>query len=64
MLWAVYLAITIACATGYLLAGMNWFDALTHAFATIATGGFGNYDASLAAFDSPLIESVAVKPSR
>jgi trk system potassium uptake protein len=59
-LWLIYCGLNALCAASYWLAGMNWFDALTHAFATIATGGFGNYDASLAAFDSPLIESVAV----
>ena len=39
---------------------MNWFDAVTHAFATIAPGGFGNYDANFAAFNSPLLEAIAM----
>jgi trk system potassium uptake protein TrkH len=60
MLWAVYLAITIACATGYLLAGMNWFDAVGHAFSTVSIGGFSHYDASLGQFDSPAVEAVAI----
>jgi trk system potassium uptake protein TrkH len=39
-LWYVYLAFTIACALGYRIAGMGWFDALCHAFSTVAIGGF------------------------
>ncbi len=59
-LWLIYCGLNALCAVSYWLAGMNWFDAVTHAFATIATGGFANYDASIGAFNSPLIESIAV----
>ena len=34
-LWYIYLALTIACALAYWLAGMNTFDAIGHAFSTI-----------------------------
>lgn len=46
-LWYIYMAITIGCALAYWLAGMTAFDAITHSFATVATGGFSNHDASL-----------------
>ncbi|SFR10546.1 TrkH family potassium uptake protein [Poseidonocella sedimentorum] len=46
----IYVAITAACFFSYLAVGMGWFDALVHAFTTVATGGFSNYDASFAAF--------------
>ncbi len=59
-LWLIYCGLNALCALAYWLAGMSWFDAVTHAFATIATGGFANYDASMAAFDSPLIETIAM----
>lgn len=59
-LWLIYCGLNALCALSYWLAGMNWFDAVTHAFATVATGGFSNYDASIGAFNSPLIESIAV----
>ncbi|GMU42385.1 MAG: potassium transporter [Xanthomonadales bacterium] len=59
-LWLIYCGLNALCALAYWLGGMDWFDAITHAFATIATGGFGNYDASFAAFDSLLLESIAV----
>lgn len=46
----IYLALTVACAIGYLMVGMNAFDATVHSMTTVATGGFANYDASFGAF--------------
>ena len=37
---------------------MGWFDAVCHAFATLATGGFSTRTASIAAYDSVYIEGV------
>lgn len=59
-LWNIYLGLTIACAIAYWLAGMSVFDAVSHAFSTVATGGFSPYDASMGHFDSVLIEMIAV----
>jgi trk system potassium uptake protein TrkH len=59
-LWYVYLAFTIACMISYRLAGMGWFDALCHAFSTVAIGGFSTHDASIGYFDSGIINSVAI----
>lgn len=59
-LWLIYLALTIACLSCYWLAGMDLFDAITHAFTTVPIGGFSNYDASLGHFDNVLIEMVAM----
>jgi trk system potassium uptake protein TrkH len=59
-LWYIYLALTIACGLGFYLAGMNAFDAICHAFSTVAIGGFSTHDASIGYFDSSLIESVAI----
>jgi len=59
-LWYVYLAFTIACMVGYRLAGMGWFDALCHAFSTVAIGGFSTHDASMAYFDSGIVNCVAI----
>jgi len=58
-LWGVYVLLTVACATGYWLAGMGPFDAIGHAFSTTSTGGFSPYDASLGHFDSAAIDAVA-----
>jgi trk system potassium uptake protein TrkH len=39
---------------------MSLFDAVGHAFSTVAIGGFSTHDASIGYFDSTLIEMVAV----
>jgi trk system potassium uptake protein TrkH len=59
-LWLVYLALTVACAGAFYVAGMDAFDAVGHAFATLSTGGFSSYDASLAQFQSVPIELIAM----
>lgn len=59
-LWYIYLTLTIACATAYWLAGMTVFDAICHAFSTIAIGGFSTHDASIGYFNSPTINLVCV----
>jgi trk system potassium uptake protein TrkH len=60
VLWVIYSLLTLACALAFWAAGMSLFDAICHAFATVATGGFSPHDASIAWFESPLIESVAM----
>jgi trk system potassium uptake protein TrkH len=59
-LWFIYLLITLACIACLRLAGMNWFDAIFHAFSTLALGGFSNYDASISHYDSLAIEIVLI----
>jgi len=59
-LWALYLGLTLACALAYWYAGMSPFDAISHSLATVSTGGFSTHDASLAWFNSPAVEMVAV----
>jgi trk system potassium uptake protein TrkH len=39
---------------------MWWFDALCHAFSTVAIGGFSTHDASIGYFDSAAIDLVAI----
>ena len=59
-LWYLYASITLACALAYWAAGMSAFDALCHSFSTVAIGGFSTHDASMAYFDNPAIEIVAI----
>lgn len=59
-LWYIYVSLTAACTLAYWAAGMNWFDAICHAFSTIAIGGFSTYDASIGHFNSPLINIICV----
>lgn len=58
-LWYIYLALTGACTLFFWAAGMTLFDAICHSFTTIAIGGFSTHDASLAYFDSALINMIA-----
>ena len=58
-LWYVYLGLTLACAAAYWIAGMSMFDAVSHAFSTVAIGGFSTHDASMGWFDSNLINLIA-----
>lgn len=59
-LWVSYVALTVACALAFWIAGMSPFDAVGHAYATLATGGFSTHDASMGYFRSPAIEAVAI----
>jgi len=42
----IYSSLTFACALSYAAAGMSGFDAINHAMATLATGGFSTHDTS------------------
>ena len=59
-LWTIYASLTLVCVVAYRWAGMDWFDAVMHAFTTLGLGGFSSHDASYGYWDSPLIESVAI----
>jgi trk system potassium uptake protein TrkH len=59
-LWYIYLGLTVVCAFAYWLAGMGIFDAIGHAFSTVAIGGFSPHDASMGYFDSPMVMIVAI----
>ena len=56
----VYFGLTVTCALAYLLGGMSPFDALAHAFTTIGAGGFSHYDLSFQAFDSAVLDWIAI----
>lgn len=58
-LWYIYLGLTVIWALAYWLAGMTLFDAVGHAFTTIATGGYSTHDASIGYFDSVAVEAIA-----
>jgi len=58
-LWLIYLGITILCVLAYWLGGMSLFDAVGHAFSTVAIGGMSTHDAGFGWFDSPTLEALA-----
>jgi len=59
-LWLIYVGLSVLCTLAYWYAGMSVFDAVCHAFSTVATGGFSTHDASLAWFGSSAIQSIAI----
>jgi trk system potassium uptake protein TrkH len=60
LLWGVYILMNVVMMFLLKIGGMDWFDSVCHAFATISTGGFSTRTASIAAFDSVYIESVII----
>ena len=57
-LWGLYFGLTALQSILLYLGGLSWFDAINHAMATIATGGFSTKNASVGAFDSLYVEVV------
>ncbi len=65
-LWVLYVALTVVCATLFAVIGwtgidpeMDLYDAVTHAFTTLPTGGFSPYADSLGGF-APATQWVTV----
>jgi len=50
ILWKIYLLFTGAQTVLLMLVGLDLYDALTHTFSTLSTGGFSPRNASMAAF--------------
>ncbi|MGI9229511.1 MAG: TrkH family potassium uptake protein [Gammaproteobacteria bacterium] len=59
-LWYIYLFLTVCCAVLYFLAGMNWFDAISHSFSTVSIGGFSTHDMSIGYYANHFINYIAV----
>jgi trk system potassium uptake protein TrkH len=58
ILWLMYVSLTAIQALLLLAGGMDWFDAVTHAFSTMSTGGFSSRNAGIAAYHVPFIDWV------
>ena len=56
----VYVGLTALCVLAYALAGMSFYDALAHAFTTLAAGGFSPRPLSFQGFASPVLEWISV----
>jgi len=54
----IYIAFTVIETILLMAGGMDLFDALIHTFGTVGTGGFSNYNTSVAHFDSTYIRIV------
>jgi trk system potassium uptake protein TrkH len=55
-LWLIYISLTFILLLTLWAEGLNFYDAINHAFTTMATGGFSTKQSSIAHFNSPLIE--------
>ena len=54
----VYIGLVVVETMLLWAAGMSFFDAINHSFSTIATGGFSTRNASIAFYDSRVIEAI------
>lgn len=58
VLWMIYLGMTFTQTILLRFAGMSYFDALTHTFGTLATGGFSPKNDSVGAYNSAYIDGI------
>jgi trk system potassium uptake protein TrkH len=59
-LWIVYVLLTLLCGGLLDLGGMTAFEAANHAMCTLSSGGFSTRNASIAAWDSPMIHYTTI----
>ena len=59
-IFIIYFTLTIILTFLYYIFGMDLFDAISHSFTTISTGGFSNHDNSFAFFDNNKILIIAI----
>lgn len=55
-LWKIYVGVTIVGILSLMALGLNFFEATTHVFAAVSTGGFSPHNASTAYFASPAVD--------
>ena len=55
-LFKIYVGLTLICAVGYFLCGLDVFAAINHAMTTIATGGYGIYNSTVNEYGNPYLE--------
>lgn len=60
ILLVVYLGLTVLATLSLKLAGMDWFDAVCHGMSASATSGFSTRNASVAYYNSPLIDTILI----
>ena len=58
ILYGMYFALTLSEVIFLLAGGMTLYDSIIHSFSTAGTGGFSNWNKSIAHYDSVYIESV------
>lgn len=58
ILWLIYFALTVVQGILLRIAGMDTIDAISHAFATLGTGGFSTRGESIGAYNSAAIDVI------
>lgn len=58
ILWLIYVGLTLLETVLLRIGGMDLYEALTHTFGTMATGGFSPKNASVGHYQSPFIQIV------
>ncbi|MCH5294409.1 MAG: TrkH family potassium uptake protein [Treponema sp.] len=58
VLWFMYISLTVLQTILLRVAGMDFVDALSHAFATLGTGGFSTRNSSVGTYDSLAIDII------
>ena len=58
ILLVVYVGLTMITTLSLKLAGLRWFDALTHAMSACATAGFSTKNSSIAFYDNVAVEAI------
>lgn len=60
VLWMIYLGITLAEVLLLRLGGLDWCDSMSHAFATLATGGFSTQNVSITGLGNWKVELIII----
>ncbi len=58
ILYSIYVILTFIETIALKCVGLSWYDALIHSFGTACTGGFSNYNNSIAHFNSIEVEFI------
>ncbi|NBB82642.1 MAG: TrkH family potassium uptake protein [Alphaproteobacteria bacterium] len=59
-LWMLYVGLTLAEIAALRLAGVGWYESVSHTFATLATGGFSTHNASIGTYDSVAVDVIVM----
>lgn len=57
---ALYATLTFTCAVAYAMAGMPLFESVSHAFGTLAAGGFSPNAQSFVEYEQPAVAWIAI----
>lgn len=60
ILWGFYVGFTLVETILLMFMGLNFYEALCHSFATLATGGFATKTGSISDFNNPYVEYVII----